>query len=244
MSRRSGGSSVHYTWDAQGSLAQRLDGAGAVLTSHLYDAFGAESASGSTTDPYRYGGQWGYYADGETGLCLLTHRYCDPGTGRFLNRDPIGYAGGVNVYGYVDSNPATRADPSGLVTIRYDYPLPGEGRPFHHVWIQFRPGPRNNPCAFAQSFGLWAIGEITFIDSPDGSDPRKSGRDMPGWIGRRNNDPKFEKNLCTCIMQAMNKPAPPMKGVFYNCSHWTNDMWDCASVATYGPVEPSLYMPF
>ncbi len=114
ISRRSGGSSVHYTWDAQGSLAQRLDGAGAVLTSHLYDAFGAESASGSTTDPYRYGGQWGYYADGETGLCLLTHRYCDPGTGRFLNRDPIGYAGGVNVYGYVTNGPGDAVDPDGF----------------------------------------------------------------------------------------------------------------------------------
>ncbi len=79
VSRRSGESSVHYTWDAQGSLAQRLDGTGAVLTSHLFDTFGAESASGSTTDPYRYGGQWGYYTDGETGLCLLTHRYYDPG---------------------------------------------------------------------------------------------------------------------------------------------------------------------
>ena len=106
VSRRSGGSSVHYTWDAQGSLAQRLDGAGAVLTSHLYDAFGAESASGSTTDPYRYGGQWGSYTDGEAGLCLLTHRYYDPGTGRFLNRDPIGYGG---------DSPTGTCDPSGLV---------------------------------------------------------------------------------------------------------------------------------
>lgn len=41
-------------------------------------------------DPYGYKGQWGYYTDSETGLLLLTYRYLDPTTGRFLTRDPIG----------------------------------------------------------------------------------------------------------------------------------------------------------
>ena len=47
----------------------------------------------------RFSGQWGYYTDYETGpgnsvagssLLLLTHRYYDPATGRFVNRDPDG----------------------------------------------------------------------------------------------------------------------------------------------------------
>lgn len=33
-------------------------------------------------------------------MMLLTHRYYDPTEGRFLNRDPIGYAGGMNLYAY------------------------------------------------------------------------------------------------------------------------------------------------
>jgi uncharacterized protein RhaS with RHS repeats len=45
---------------------------------------------------------------------LLTNRYYDPGTGRFLNRDPISYAGGMNLYGYAGNNPTTYADSSGL----------------------------------------------------------------------------------------------------------------------------------
>ena len=45
-------------------------------------------------DPAGFGGQFGYYTDTETGLLCLTHRYYDPGTGKFINRDPIGYAGG------------------------------------------------------------------------------------------------------------------------------------------------------
>ncbi len=41
-------------------------------------------------------------------------RYYDPSTGRFLQRDPIGIRGGLNVYGYCGNNPVSRIDPSGL----------------------------------------------------------------------------------------------------------------------------------
>ena len=42
-------------------------------------------------------------------------RYYDPKTGRFLSRDPIGFAGGdVNLYRYVRNNPINFRDPYGL----------------------------------------------------------------------------------------------------------------------------------
>ena len=44
----------------------------------------------------------------------MTHRYYDAGKGRFLTRDPIGYGGGINLYGFVGNNPVTGADPSGF----------------------------------------------------------------------------------------------------------------------------------
>ena len=50
-------------------------------------------------------GQYGYYTDRETDLVLMGHRSYDPRTGRFLTRDPIGYGGGMNLYGYADGNP-------------------------------------------------------------------------------------------------------------------------------------------
>jgi RHS repeat-associated protein len=114
LSRNSGGSSVFYQFDPQGSVAQRLNSAGAVLSSDMYDAYGFGQSTGSPSDPWGYGAQWGYFTDRETGLLLLTHRYYDPSAGRFLNRDPIGLAGGLNVYGYVQDNPANAVDPLGL----------------------------------------------------------------------------------------------------------------------------------
>jgi hypothetical protein len=38
-----------------------------------------------------------------------------PILGRWLTRDPIGYQGGINLYGYSASRPQGAADPEGLV---------------------------------------------------------------------------------------------------------------------------------
>jgi RHS repeat-associated protein len=55
----------------------------------------------------------GQYYDDETGLHYNRHRYYDPQTGRFISKDPIGLAGGINVYQYAP-NPITWLDPFGL----------------------------------------------------------------------------------------------------------------------------------
>lgn len=59
----------------------------------------------------RYPGQ---VFDEETGLSYNLHRYYDAATGRYIQADPIGLAGGWNRFGYVANNPLNDVDPQGL----------------------------------------------------------------------------------------------------------------------------------
>jgi RHS repeat-associated protein len=70
------------------------------------------SALGVFEQPLRFPGQ---YADKETNLNYNFFRDCyDPETGRYCESDPIGLVGGVNTYAYVDGDPLSYIDPSGL----------------------------------------------------------------------------------------------------------------------------------
>jgi len=99
-----------------------------VPTSSSYDGFGlgytaTADGSGREDPAVGFGGQWGYYRDYTTGLYLLTHRYYDTGAGRFVTRDPIGYTGGINLYGFTGNNPVNESDPEGTQAYGNQTPL-------------------------------------------------------------------------------------------------------------------------
>ena len=60
---------------------------------------------------------WGDLLRGATttgGPQYLRNRYCDANTGRFTQEDPIGLAGGLNLYGFAGGDPVNFTDPFGL----------------------------------------------------------------------------------------------------------------------------------
>lgn len=49
-----------------------------------------------------------------SGLLFRRNRYVDPASGRFTQEDPIGLAGGLNLYGFAAGDPISFGDPFGL----------------------------------------------------------------------------------------------------------------------------------
>ena len=106
---------------AQGDMVSELTSTDSLLANHYpVDAFG--DWSGGFIGDYAYRAQdRPMYPAGQTGLITDAFRKYDPSTGRFLNRDPIGYDGGMNLYGYAGDDPVDGDDPMGTETFSQWY---------------------------------------------------------------------------------------------------------------------------
>jgi RHS repeat-associated protein len=94
--------------DERGSVIAGSDPAGAASHVNTYDEYGR----GGSLNGYRFGftGQMRLSGD----FHYYKARMYDPGLGRFLQPDPIGYGGGMNMYAYVNGDPVNFTDPLGL----------------------------------------------------------------------------------------------------------------------------------
>ena len=104
-----------YLADRLGSVRQILGASGAVLDEISYDSFGGilSESNPSQGDRFKFTGR--EYSP-ELGIYYYRARWYDPGSGRFISQDPIGFsAGDVNLYRYVGNAPGDATDPSGLV---------------------------------------------------------------------------------------------------------------------------------
>lgn len=108
------GETVVYHSDIRGSIICVTDGSGSIVATKAYSSYGKTIGStGSFSSPFGYVGAFGVLSD-ENGLLHMRARFYDPQIGRFLTEDPLGIAAGLNVYSYVEGDPANHIDPQGL----------------------------------------------------------------------------------------------------------------------------------
>jgi RHS repeat-associated protein len=121
----------HYLRDDLGSVVGLTDAAGVLVERYVYDPYGQayigklDEAGGMTFmdgqgvafEASSLGNPWmwtGQRYDAGVKLYHFLFRGYSPHLGRWLQRDPIGYIDGPNLYQYVMSNPLVWTDPLGL----------------------------------------------------------------------------------------------------------------------------------
>ena len=191
----------YQLYDTQSNLDQTLDANGAVTSQAAFSAWGEplrDANGNAAAGAFGYGAKFGYWRDGESGFVLCTLRYYDPSGGRWLTRDPIGYAGGSNLYGYVDSDPGNAVDPSGLARVEVHFrEIDGAGEAiqgtfggkkplFYHSYIQVwekggkssyivRAGPSNRG---PKPYGYILADVYQWNNNPD-TNPELGGKQHP-----------------------------------------------------------------
>ncbi|WP_185761181.1 RHS repeat-associated core domain-containing protein, partial [Citrobacter farmeri] len=172
----------YYHTDVTGTVQEVTAADGTLVWAGYQAGFGENrgdiSNSGAYFEqPLRLPGQ---YYDEETGLHYNLFRYYAPECGRFVSQDPIGLAGGLNLYQYAP-NPITWFDPLGLAA-KGDYgqmpTIPGYQK--HHNIPQ---SMADHPVIKNTGYDLNKSGNITNLPTSTSIDP-----DRTVHRGMHNND--------------------------------------------------------
>jgi RHS repeat-associated protein len=201
---------VEYVWAENMPLAQ-IDSSGNIFYIHTdqtgnpqkitnasrtlvwdreQEPFGETYATPTNTTPtnLRFPGQ---YADAETLLSYNGERNYDSTLGRFPEADPSGLAGGLNLFGYANQNPARWTDPKGKSPLDLACPV---GGPFDPVC---------DAGVISDIYTLYKLYNVIPFPVPKKAQPAESaGPDA----ANDNNCPYLDQKECTngnitCIYQ-------------------------------------------
>ncbi|MEX0834364.1 MAG: RHS repeat-associated core domain-containing protein [Actinomycetota bacterium] len=126
FSEEDGERDFYYHYDAIGSVVNTTDQSGELMWSYGYEPFGEgrfaeafrENPEADPLPPSTLMGFTGEYADPASGFYHLRAREYDPGTGRFLQPDPVEegvFSPAEAGYVYASNRPTVLVDPSGRI---------------------------------------------------------------------------------------------------------------------------------
>ena len=100
-------------YDNNGNIVRYVTEEGSIVVQFTYDPYGnVLEQAGAAADFLRIRFST-KYTDSEVGLVSYLERFYDSFNGRWLNRDPLGETGGMNLYGFTFNNPISRFDTDG-----------------------------------------------------------------------------------------------------------------------------------
>ena len=124
LSMERGGKTYHLHRDYLGSVIALSSSSGKIVQQYAYDAFGNIThidKEGNKVDSPSIDNLFTYASrewDEDMEVFDNRARFLDPGTGRFISEDPIGFSGlDTNLYRYVNNNPINATDPYGNISL-------------------------------------------------------------------------------------------------------------------------------
>jgi RHS repeat-associated protein len=147
LARTDGSGAAFYHNDGAGNITTLINSSGQVQARYTYDPFGnLIDKRGPLADAnlYRFSSKEHLPS---AGLYYYGFRFYEPNLQRWLNKDPIGLAGGLNLYQFVGNNPISLLDPFGLA-VAYN----SDAETLSGVLIQGVPGPL--PYIKSEGWGL------------------------------------------------------------------------------------------
>ena len=119
LSLSQNGASYSYLYDGKGNVVSVLDSLQNEVAQYRYNSFGKQvNTAGSFKQPFRFSTK---RFDDKLGLVYYGYRFYNPAIERWINRDPLGEDGGINLYGFVQNDPVNGVDPWGEYGYYYFY---------------------------------------------------------------------------------------------------------------------------
>ncbi|PWU12227.1 MAG: hypothetical protein C5B50_21880 [Verrucomicrobia bacterium] len=140
--------SLTYHFDLRGSTIAITDGNANIRERFEYSSYGMLLYRSDSTDtPFLYNGRYGVMTEAN-GLLYMQARYYNPYICRFINPDPSGFGGGLNLYAYASGNPISLTDPFGLFG-----------------------NPVSGPNGSSFPWSVYALGGVLHVPTPPHIDP-------------------------------------------------------------------------